>query len=244
VVLRTLLIDDDPPACELLRALIAEHGTVSVVGEVGTFTEARERLALDDYDLVLLDIQLRGGSGFDLLPDVRPGAKIIFVTAYDSHALRAFEVNAVDYLLKPVTRERLARSLARIAVLPVLAKAAPASALGAQDQLLLKLGTGSKQRVSRAQIRLVNSCENYTQVTVAEGVSFLVRKTLKSWAEHLPSARFVRVHRTAIVNLDHVVRLERGDGYVVLLHLDGVVRPVAVSNRYLADVRAALADGG
>src|SRR2546423_10649622 len=113
-MLRALLIDDEPPARADLRERLAAHPRVTIVDEAGTLARARALLACDDYDLVFLDIQLRGGSGFDLVPDVRPEARIVFVTAFNDHAVRAFDVNALDYLLKPVQPARLAASLARL----------------------------------------------------------------------------------------------------------------------------------
>src|SRR4051812_3009110 len=103
---RALLIDDEALARDALRVLLEGHPEVKIAGTAATVGQGRTLLARDDYDIVFLDIQLRGGSGFDLVPHVRPGAQIIFVTAHDEHALRAFEVNALDYLLKPVRPER------------------------------------------------------------------------------------------------------------------------------------------
>lgn len=243
MTLRALLIDDEPPACDILRALLADHPDVAVVGEAGTIAEAHARLAINDYDLVFLDIQLRGGNGFDLVPYVRAGARIIFVTAYEAHALRAFEVNALDYLLKPVAPERLARALERVAA-PASDDAPLTAPLTTDDRLLLKLSAGNERFVSLVEIRLIASCENYSEITLGNGVHFLVRKTMKAWEDELPSGNFVRVHRTAIVNLAHVVRLERETDSVSLLHLDGVVEPAAVSHRYLAGLRESLAAQG
>ena len=115
---RALLIDDEALARTELRRLLAAHPDVAIVGEADDVSSARARLAPADYDLVFLDIQLAGGSGFDLIPHVAPAAAIVFVTAHDAFALRAFEVNALDYLLKPVPPTRLAESLARLAVRP------------------------------------------------------------------------------------------------------------------------------
>jgi len=248
-MLRALLIDDEPLACDILRALLAEHTAFAVVGEAGTVDEAVARLAVGDYDLVFLDIQLRGGNGFDLVPHVRVGARIIFVTAYDAYALRAFEVNALDYLLKPIAPERLTRALGRLDALPGAEPepaAAPASIalLTADDRLLLKLGAGNERFVRLADIRLIASCENYSEITLGDGAHFLVRKTMKAWEDQLPPGRFVRVHRTAIINLDHVVQLERETNSVSLLHLAGVDRPITVSHRYLEDLRESIASRG
>ena len=112
---RALLIDDEELAREELRRLLSAHPDVEIVGEADEVPAGRTRLAVADYDLVLLDIQLAGGSGFDLVPHVAPSARIIFVTAHNEFAIRAFEVNALDYLLKPVSPTRLAASLARLA---------------------------------------------------------------------------------------------------------------------------------
>jgi two-component system LytT family response regulator len=238
-MIRVLLVDDEPPACAALRALLDEHPRISVTGECGTIAEARVALARGNYDLVFLDIQLRGGSGFDLVPQVRPGARIIFVTAYDQHALRAFEVNALDYLLKPVAPDRLAAALARAAS---TAAAVPAGlALTPDDRVLLKLGAGNERFVRLGDIRSITSNENYTEVTVgATGEHLLVRRTLQAWEEALPPAHFVRVHRQTIVNLARARSLTRVTDDISHLALEGVSAPVAVSQRYLPALRGKL----
>ncbi len=239
--MRVLIIDDEPPACDILHALLADHPAVHIVGEVGTVTAARARLAQPDYDLVFLDVQLRGGTGFDLVPHVRPGARIIFVTAYDAHALRAFEVNAVDYLVKPVAPERLANALARLRAPATATPFPPSRPLLMSDRVLVKLGVGSERFVDLAEIRFVASNENYSQIAVgAAGEHLLVRRTMKAWEDILPPEHFVRVHRQMIVNTAHVRRVDRASEATSLLHLDGVGDPVPASYRYAGALRAAL----
>ena len=166
---RALLIDDEPLARMELRRLLAAHAYVTIAGEAGTVADARTRLGRPDYDLVFLDIQLRGGSGFDLLDSVHPEAQVVFVTAYDRFALRAFEVNALDYLLKPVAAARLATTLQRLGDgrdQPVV-EAAPVTAGGAnqklttEDRVFVKTGTATRF-VPVASICAVRSAENYT----------------------------------------------------------------------------------
>lgn len=240
-MLRALIIDDEPPACEALRALLVDHSSVAIMGEAGTMAEARARLAATDYDLVFLDIQLRGGSGFDLVPLVRTGARIIFVTAYDQHALRAFEVNALDYLVKPVAPARLAAALARLGALPPTVPAMPSRPWLIDDRVLLKLGAGHERFVCLADIRCVASNENYSELRVgAAGEHLLVRQTMKAWEEQLPPEQFVRVHRQMIVNVAHALRLERVSEATSRLYLAGVAEPVSVSYRYVAALRARL----
>jgi two-component system LytT family response regulator len=249
-----LIIDDEPPACDILRALLAEHPSVVVVGEAGTVATARTLLAQPDYDLVFLDVQLRGGSGFDLVECVRPGARIIFVTAFDEHALRAFAVNALDYLLKPVAPERLALSLARLAapVPPLRAESHPPFASSAtdtpfpntltlDDRILVRIGPSTDRFVRLGDIRYIASNENYTEIFLAAGTRFLVRRSLKYWEDALPSAHFARAHRHLIVNLNHVESIERATVSTYHLQLNGLPEPLRASFRYIAGLRTKLA---
>ncbi len=171
------------------------------------------------------------------MPHVRPGARIIFVTAYDAHALRAFEVNALDYLMKPVAPERLTAALGR------LARSDPAAPgpLRSDDRVLLKLGAGTERFVPVADIRLVTSNENYSEVAIGpHGERLFVRRTMKTWEASLPPAQFVRVHRQTIVNIAYVRSIERVSEATSHLRVDGIAQPVAASYRYLVDLRAKL----
>jgi two-component system LytT family response regulator len=234
---RILLIDDEPSARQFLRLALADHPAAEIAGEAGTLNEARIQLARPDYDLVLLDIQLRGGSGFDLVPWVRAEARIVFVTAYDQHALRAFAVNALDYLLKPIDPARLAEALQRASG----ALRAPATGFTPDDIVQVKTGTGTLRFIPVRAIALVTTCDNYTELTLADGARHFVRRTMKSWEEVLPAATFVRVHRHAIVNLAHLRRADRATDETTLLALAGVTEPVRASFRYAEGLRARLA---
>lgn len=235
--MRILLIDDEPAARQFLRLALADYPDTTVVGEAGTLNEARTQLARNDYDLVLLDIQLRGGSGFDLTPDIRPAARIVFVTAYDEHALRAFEVNALDYLVKPIDPARLGEALQRAS--NSLSGSAPG--FTPEDIVHVKTGSGTTRFIPAASIALITTSDNYTEITLADGARHFVRRPLKSWEEALPSTIFVRVHRYALVNLTHLRRSDRATDETTLLTLAGVATPVRASFRYAADLRARLA---
>lgn len=235
---RALLIDDEPPARAALRGLLRAHPEIVHAGEAGTIEEAQALLARGGYELVFLDIQLRGGTGFELVPLVRSGARVIFVTAFDQHALRAFEVNAVDYLVKPVRPERLAESLHRLAG---TGSASPSVAFRPDDLVQLKTGIGTMRFVPLGSIALVRSCENYSEVLLADGAHHLVRQTMKAWEERLPSTHFVRVHREAIIGLAHFRGSARVSDETTMLHLAGEAEPVRASFRYLPALRAGLA---
>lgn len=246
-MIRALLIEDELPAREDLRALLEPHPQVQIVGEAATVNTARALLHREAYDLVFFDIHLLGGSSFELVPDVQPGARIIFTTAYDAFALRAFEVNALDYLVKPISPPRLAAALARIAVPAARDEPAPdndndddARALRIDDTVYLR--TGQRARFAAvADLSLISAEDNYSTVTLASGERVLLRKSLSAWESILPASYFARVHRTRIVNLAHVLRYERqGDG--ALLFLKGVAEPVPASRRTWSEVRTRLAE--
>ena len=239
--MKALLIDDEPPARNALRALLGAHGGVEIVGEAATMRAAREALARPDYTLVFLDIQLRGGTGFDLVPFVRAGAAIVFVTAHDEHALRAFEVNALDYLLKPIKPERLALTLARGASSAGAAatRALPSGRLRPDDTVYVRTDGGARF-LELETICAIQSCENYSEINLTTGEKLLVRHTLKSWEDTLPSPPFARAHRQALVNLSCLSRIEEDGGDGPLLHLAGMRGPLRVSRREWTDLRGML----
>lgn len=227
-MISALIIDDEKSARADLRAMLAAHPEVAIAGEAATVKAARVLLTSADYTLVFLDIQLLGGSGFDLVPDVRAGARIIFVTAHNDHALRAFEVNALDYLLKPVKAERLARALARVEPGD---DTPPGMTLRADD--IVHLRSGSVARFAPVgDLTMIEAEENYSLVRLVDGTSILVRRSLKAWEDILPATHFLRVHRTAIVNLTRLVGYRRDGAKSITLQVLGLAAPVSVGRLY------------
>ena len=236
---RALLIEDEAAARAIMRRLLAAHPNISIVGETGSLTEARTLLARSNYELVFLDIQLDGGSGFDLVPQVRREARIIFVTAHDQHALRAFEVNALDYLTKPLRSWRLAESLQRLTARSPAHRPPATPPLTAGD--MVHLHSGAHQRlVAVEDIVLIEAQENYSLVRLADGSRELVRRTLKRWGSLLPAAGFLRVHRTAVVNLPRVTGYRRDGPKSVSVHLAGLRRWVPVGRGQWREVQRRL----
>jgi two-component system LytT family response regulator len=236
---KAVIIDDEVAARKDLRALLGTHPDVTIAGEAASLDDARRLLRLGGYDLVFLDVQLLGGSGFDVVPDVQPGARIIFVTAYDQFALRAFEVNALDFLHKPVRTARLAETLRRAAG-GGSTPAIPATALRGDDIVQVKTGPGAARFVRVADILVVTSQDNYSEVRLTGGEHFLVRQTLTSWEERLPAAQFMRVHRQTIVSLARVEGFTHADEETTLLRLAGLPEPVRARRQHVPDLQARL----
>jgi two-component system LytT family response regulator len=238
---RTLLIDDESAAREELRWLLSDYPEFSVVGEAATFNQAKALLTSADYDLVLLDIQLIGGTGFDLVPFIREEARVIFITAYDQHAVRAFEVNALDYLLKPVASARFSAALTRYrSPAPLSTVTEPSVPISLDDQILIKLDSATERFVRVGDITSISASQNYTVLSLQSGEKLFVRRTMKAWEELLPDAAFGRIHRTVIVALAQIKSINRSSRATFEINLRGQDEPLPVSYRLVAELRARL----
>ncbi len=233
--LRAIIVDDERLARADLRSMLVELDTVDVVGEAGNISAAVELVQRESPDLVFLDIQLPGESGFDLLDQMDPHAHVVFVTAFDEYAIRAFEVNAVDYLLKPVNPERLKAAIERVAQRESVSGVG-AHGLRYEDALLLTFNTHRKFiRVNT--IVCIQSAADYTELITSDGKKGLVRKTMAEWEERLPKEYFCRIHRTTIANIDFVEKIEKKDGESYQVCLKGIAAAFPVSRRYAGMLR-------
>ncbi len=208
-MIRTLLIDDEQPARERLRQLLAAHADVEVVGEAEDGVQAAEQIAELAPDLVLLDIQMPGASGLDVAASLgTPRPAVIFCTAFDQYAVDAFELSALDYLLKPVNRARLAAALDR-----VRAAGTPHGRDRAIEQLSQARGLAPTRFLARRGNRFrVIPAADVVAFTFTDGVTHLLttteqlsmQPTLAALIRRLDTDRFFQVSRTAIINLDAV----------------------------------------
>lgn len=240
VSLRIIIVDDDNRACEILRHHLKRVAPeAQVVDELYDVSSAQLRLVENDYDVVFLDVQLVDGNGFDLVPFVDPEAAIIFVTARDDHAVRAFEVNAVDYIMKPIKQERLAQALKRVRQTG-RQRMQTARRYKSTDRIFLRGAAAGGRFVPVGEITAIVSAENYSEVLLACGERCFVRQTMCSWEESLPADMFLRVHRTAIVNLQRIERVERNGMGNTSLRLQGVRHSIPVGRRIWAQLRAQL----
>ncbi|QDF03171.1 LytR/AlgR family response regulator transcription factor [Myxococcus xanthus] len=239
--LRALLVDDERLARAELRELLAPHAQVTVVGEADGVASALAQIEALRPSLLFLDVQMPGEGGFELLSRLPECPfDVIFVTAHDAHALRAFEVNALDYLLKPVHPERLARTLARLTVREQ-GRPAPAPSLVRQKLVegdMLFLESGAKSRFVRVdQIVCLCGAGDYAEVVTADGLRTLSPRPLKEWELRLPARTFARIHRSALVNLTFVERVDRGLGGSGDVFLRGVPEPLPLSRSHAAVLR-------
>jgi len=254
--LKVLIIDDEDLARLRMRSLLADCASpaAEVVGEAGSAAEALHWLAGNAADLVLLDINMPGLDGLQLAERLRTAAhppKIVFVTAHASHALKAFEIDAVDYLTKPVRRARLQEALVRVAQRLDRAPVAPATpvAAPAEQPVLVVSDRGRVQRVPLADILYLKAELKY--VTLRTPAHAYVLDDSLSDLEHRLGDTMLRIHRNALVARTAVTKLERraptegeGDAEGWAVQVGATQEWLAVSRRQLTQVRELLAEDG
>ena len=226
-----IIVDDDPLVRDVLRDLLNNSGEISVVGEAGSVAQSRLLVAQLKPAVVFLDIGLPDASGFELLPLLGPETSVVFVTSAEEYAVNAFDSDAVDYLLKPVSAERLQRALKRCRQRMATPSPAPSDArLGLDDSFLVKTMT-EKKFIQVREVKSVVAYGEYSWVYWDKGKGALLRKALKQWETELPENEFVRIHRNAIINLAFLERVERLSSGRLQVHLRGSAEPISVSLR-------------
>ena len=236
--MRTVIVDDEAPARGLLREYLGAEPDVEVVAECANGFEALKRIGETTPDLVLLDVQMPKLDGFEVLELLEHPPAVVFVTAYDEYALKAFEVHAVDYVMKPVGRERLAEAIRQVrarlasagAAVPgpsPLALAVAARAPGRFTERVLVKDGANVHVIPVERVDWIEAQDDYAGIRT-EGKTYLKTQTLAEIAAGLDPARFVRIHRSYVLNVERLARLElyAKDSHVAFLK-DGKQLPVS-----------------
>jgi DNA-binding LytR/AlgR family response regulator len=239
VTVRALVVDDEQPLLEELVWLLGRDDRIGEIRTARNGAEAIRELEAGEVDLLFLDIAMPGLTGVDIARLVRKFAhppRIVFVTAHDAHAVDAFELGAVDYVLKPIREERLRESVRR--AVAELGDSAPPD----DDQVVVELG-GVTRFVSRSSIVHVEAQGDYVRLHITDGSSHLVRMPLGTLADDWADAGFVRLHRSSAVNLNHVHELRNQDGRMtVTVTVGDQPLELAVARRNARAVRERIHD--
>ena len=235
-MIRVLIVDDEAPARDKLRRWLTAQPDITLVGEAADGLATAAAIAREQPDVVFLDIQMPGLSGLEVAAQLEPAGAplLVFVTAFDEHAIKAFELNAVDYLLKPYDKDRLQKTLGRIrerrgAGPAAVAIHAARAQTGASERLLVPQGE-DLQLIDAAAIHWLEADDNYVHVHTAQA-RFILRRTLADLLAQLGEQRFARIHKSAAVNIAEVKTLSplfKGD-HEVTLRSGAVLR---LSRRY------------
>jgi two-component system LytT family response regulator len=237
-LLRAYLVDDEPLAIERLERLLVSARGLRVVGHATDPTKALEFLNSEPVDVLFLDIQMPGMNGFELLSRLKAQPFVIFTTAFDKYALQAFEVNSIDYLMKPIEPEQLARALKKLdrlspstkpdwqqsPELPVLLKELAASLRGERHEYPRRIASRVGERISFLELDAVTHFIAQDKLTyaVANGRQHCVDQSIAELEQRLDPAKFLRVHRSALVNVDWIHEVNSWFAGKVVLSLKDV----------------------
>ena len=224
-MLRVMLVDDEPPARRGLRRMLEAHEDVQVLGEAGSLGEAAELVELLSPDGLFLDVELGDGHGFDLLERLERPLALVFVTGHSNYGPKAFEVEAVDYLLKPVDDARLALTLERLRRVWSPESGEPGAVQGPRLHLRM---AGRSALVPLSGIVSLAAEGDFTRVLMADGQEHFVCRLLGTFEPELPNPPFVRVSRSHIINLDQVEGLRATGGGRVLVSFGPGVEPLVL----------------
>jgi len=230
-VIRTLIVDDEPLARSRIRAMLATHHDIEVVAECGSATEAAALLESEPAALLLLDVEMPGTSGFDFLRsmDADSPPAIVFVTAHEEFALDAFEANAVDYLVKPFSPERLDRALWRVRRF-VEGRGAARPPRRSRERFAVRI-RNEVVFVKVSSIDWIAAAGNYVRLYY-DSESHLLRESMQNIAAELDPSMFLRVHRSAIVNIERVRKLvPAADGSLTIVLQNATAIPLGPTYR-------------
>ena len=205
--MKTIIVDDERLAREELKRLLSEYKEIEVIGEYKNTIEAKEAIEKESPDLVFMDIQMPGETGLELLEKMKNPPRTVFVTAYDEHAIKAFELNAYDYLMKPIDPERLEEVYNRLLEENKTPESVEMSGvLRSGDKVLIKDGD-KVWFINVDDIRFFESEGNYVKVKF-ENFRPLILRSLNSLEERMDEKLFFRANRKYLVNLNHIVNIE------------------------------------
>lgn len=232
-----VIVDDERLARVQLTKLVQAHPRLECIGEASSGEEALEVVARLKPSVVFLDVQMPRMTGFEVLERLDHDPDVVFVTAHDEHAVRAFEVNALDFLLKPVSSERFLQTVERLFDQKLHSDPSPkVPQLEMRDRLFLTIER-RPQFLRVEDLACVTAADDYSELHTVNGRSTLVPQPLYHWETRLPASHFVRIHRSALVNLDAITNLEEQANGGCLVHLKGRAEPLVMSRRFNEQLR-------
>ncbi|MFH0761246.1 MAG: LytTR family DNA-binding domain-containing protein [Bacteroidota bacterium] len=228
---RAIIVDDERLARVTLKDMLSEYPVIEIIGETASVEESIPMILDLNPDVLFLDIQLSDGTGFDLLNKINYSGKVVFVTAYDEFAVRAFEVNAIHYLLKPISHRHLGEAIERLETKESEKGTVHFINFEYNDRLLITAGS-SLNFIKISSIEAITAVGDYSLIRTDNGKEFLDSKTMSEWEQRLPENHFLRINRSAIINFDAIEKTEQKSSNLVLVTLKGFSEPIRVSRLY------------
>jgi two-component system LytT family response regulator len=244
-IINTVIIEDDSASVALISEFLKSFDFINVLGKAATYKESEVLLneLQDELDLVILDIDLQGANSLDLIKYLRPNTKILFTTSFTEFAVKAFEFNTIDYIVKPLSFDRLKKALGRINIVEKTGDDEEKddlhknnSRFSINNMVLMNINNEMKF-IKIRDINYIQAKGNYTNVSLEDGTQFVTYGLIKIWEDKLPLDDFFRVHRSTIVNLHNVVKIDKGTYDTGILFLKGLKEPFEVSRNYFSIIK-------
>lgn len=236
---RVLVVEDDLLTQELIKEQLKNFEALEVVGSAGSLAQAKEMIEGTDPEIIFLDIDLNGASSFDLIPYIKATCKIVFITASASQAVKAFEVNATDYILKPISLERLNKTIGRITDQMNEGEEDNLSdnSKFKLDQMIMVNAEHKMVLIKVKDINYISAYGNYTKVYLEDNKMYVTYGSIKNWMSRLPKEAFFQIHRSTIVNLLNVIKIDKWTNDTGRLYLKNVNDPFEISRNFFSELK-------
>lgn len=237
MTLSAIVIDDERLARLTLKKDLEKFPEIIIAGEASNIKTAKTLIEQINPDLLFLDIQLSDGSGFDLLNQIDYSGRIIFVTAYDEYAIRAFEINAVDYLLKPISTKRLKQAIDKLYNADDQNIHKTTAKLNYNDRLMV-MHNKSVNFIKINTITYIKASREYSYINTNEGKEYLTSISIGEWESRMPDQNFCRIHRSTIINFDYIININHhftGSAEVII---QGIPEPLNISRNYFKKLKS------
>lgn len=245
--IRSVVVDDVDMMRATLKKVLDNFPNIEIVGEASDYESARDVINQTTPDLVFLDIDLNGITSIDLLNEISCNPKIIFITSHPDFAIKAFELNAVDYIMKPISGERLRKAIDRITADIEVPAGPDGEAISgfneseddrfSAEQIILLNFDNKMNFIKIRDINYIEAFGNYTKVYLHDGKLSITYNSIKSWDGRLPEDVFIQIHRSTIVNLLNVTKIEKWTNDTGRLFLKGIEKPFEISRSYFFQIK-------
>ena len=238
---RVLVVEDDLMTQELIKEQLKNFESLEVIGSADSLLSAKKMIEEKDPEIIFLDIDLNGASAFDLIPYVKATCKIVFITASPSQAVKAFEVNATDYILKPISMERLNKTVSKITDQMNDGEEegdhSNDNSMFKLDQMIMVNAEHKMVLIKVKDINYISAYGNYTKVFLEDGKMYVTYGSIKNWMSRLPKDAFFQIHRSTIVNLLNVVKIDKWTNDTGRMYLKKVDDPFEISRNFFSELK-------
>ncbi|MBI1223313.1 MAG: response regulator [Bacteroidetes bacterium] len=232
----TIIVEDSDIYRKVLEEIVRSNKDLDLIASTGDFEEAKVILETMIPDLILLDIEIGSMTSFDLIPFINPQCRIVFVTSHPDYAVKAFEISAVDYLVKPVTMERLNQAINRFKITLEGGNkdAGVSEEKFSMDQRVMVADDDRYTLIEVARIMYIEALGNYVQLFTGPETRLVTYGSIKNWVNRLPAKHFFQIHRSTIINLEFLERIEKYTNDTGRAYLKGKTEPLEISRNYFS----------